>query len=168
MCALRRLDESFLLKTPERDGFNETIVDRCMEYVTQCLEEHKGLAAMAGALQLEAEAILDAWEVRHAASMKATKRAMAAQGTGVAVRNFLERQRLSALMADITFRAHETFSAVLGPPTHPLMRWQRWLIIFTLILGVFTVDICAPARGRIAAPFMLSISFLRLLHSSAP
>lgn len=143
-CALRRLNESYLLKTRGRDGFDETIVDRCMGYITQVFEEHPQITAMRGPLLVEAELILDAWGVRHAASIKATKRAMVAQGT--AVRDFLERRRLSAIMADMTCRAHETFSAVLGPPTHPLMRWQRWLVIFTLMLGVFTVDICAPRQ----------------------
>lgn len=33
VCALRRLDESVLLKTSERDGFEETIVDRAMEWL---------------------------------------------------------------------------------------------------------------------------------------
>lgn len=42
----------------------------------------------------------------------------------------------------------ETFSAVLAPPTQPVMRWQRWLVIVTLILGVLTVDIwCALLAG---------------------
>lgn len=33
VCCLRRLDESFLLKTVDRDGFEETIVDRAMEWL---------------------------------------------------------------------------------------------------------------------------------------
>jgi hypothetical protein len=38
-------------------------------------------------------------------------------------------------------RRTETFAAFLAPPTDAIMRWQRWLIVLTLIMGVLTVDI---------------------------
>lgn len=91
LCAvsLRRLDESFLLKTRERDGFEETIVDRCMGFITQMFEEHPRVGAIKGFLLLEAETLLDAWEVRRIASIKATKWALAQAGAGAAVRSLL-------------------------------------------------------------------------------
>lgn len=44
----------------------------------------------------------------------------------------------------------ETFSAFLAPPTHEIMRYQRWIVIVTLVVGVLTVDICARAGENAA------------------
>lgn len=125
-----------------------------MEYIYQVFEEHPRIGEMKGLLHVEAEAILDGWEVRHTASIKSSKAALSKTPN---VRDFLERQRLGAMMGDIICKSHETFAAVLAPPTHTLQRWQRWLVIFTLVLGVFTVDICASSNvaGHYCTPRMV-------------
>lgn len=71
-------------------------------------------------------------------------------------------QALSRLTEPLrpTPSAAETFAAFLAPPTLHIMRWQRWLVIMTLIIGVLTVDICAhPKDGRSAseAPLLLCL-----------
>lgn len=120
-------------------------------------EEYPEVGAKKGVLMELAAEIVEAWETRQLASIKATKTALA--GRGANIRNFFEKKRFQALIADSMMRSHDTFSAFLAPPTLPVMRWQRWLVIFTLILTVLTVDIwlywnrgfqcwCARARVR--------------------
>lgn len=138
-CTLKNLVDNFLLKTMETDGYEETLLDRAMDWLDAMCDEYPGLAEKKTELMKQAAAVTDAWETRQLASINETKSALTSRG--INVRNFFEKKRIQALIADTMMRAHETFSAFVAPPTHPVMRWQRWIVIFTLILGVLTVDI---------------------------
>lgn len=62
---LRGLSESFLMRTPEADGFEETIVDRTMDWVRGQREEHEAVAAAWAELWRAAEETVAAWDTRH-------------------------------------------------------------------------------------------------------
>lgn len=68
--ALRNLDESYLLATVEKKGFEETIVDSAMAYIESLCEEHPALAMEKAALLKEAGGIVEAWETRHVRLIK--------------------------------------------------------------------------------------------------
>lgn len=89
--ALMRMDESFLLHEFSLHGFDETVVDRAMLWLQEQCDACPGLAEMREGLWKEAEELLEAWELRHIASIKASKVALSQSGT---VRSRLERNRV--------------------------------------------------------------------------
>lgn len=60
--ALMEMDESFLMNTDKREGFQETIVDRSMGWITAQCETYPELASVLDNCVKMAENYLDSWE----------------------------------------------------------------------------------------------------------
>lgn len=51
----------------------------------------------------------------------------------------------AGIMMNVLCRTHETFCAVLAPPTETVLRWQRTYFIITVLIGMLCVDIWRAA-----------------------
>lgn len=129
--ALLRLEESFLLHTQERDGFEETIVDRGMAWLEKKCDEHPHLARAYPELSERAVEYLEAWELVRDATITQSRLAWNADKEN---KWTVEKQKLQALMAGTVMKAHETFSVLFSPPTEWVLSWQKAFVICTALV----------------------------------
>ena len=95
-------------------------------------------ARLPPAPQEEADAFVDAWAKRREALIKETRGAWVAQKHA---RSWTEVQRIVGVVATACRRGHDTFSALLAPPSNPVAKWQQSMLIFTAFMGMLTIDI---------------------------
>ena len=112
---------------------DETVLDRAMAWLLASANGNRKLRAMLPQLEAEAQAHMAAWHARQTRAAEASRKAWLAQTFN---RNALEGQRIRGFLATAARRGHETFSAVLAPPTGSLKRWQACLLVGTALMGM--------------------------------
>lgn len=128
--------ESFLLKTENSDGVDETIVCRAMAWVDFVAERFPQLRPRLDSLFARAEAVTAAWEARNRLQVTRSREAWNRQAD---VRRATDFHRASGVMVESFFETHETLSTVLTGGGTGLKRWQRVVVLCTLIMGMLCV-----------------------------
>ena len=102
-----------------------------------------------------------AWQRRH---MRLVRAARAVDAKHNAASATYSLQRAQGWMALTLRRKHDTFAALMAPPTEGLLRWQRVFILFISILAMLTTNIWffySKARG----PDQIGSDRIELYHS---
>lgn len=134
-------DECFLLKTLKIHGIDETIVCRGMAWVEFMAERFPNLQPRLELLFARAAAYQGAWEARNDVQIAKTREMWNRQK---AVRNETDFHRAMGVMAESLMETHETLSTVLTAGGTGLMRWQRVVVLCSLLIGMLTCVIWSP------------------------
>lgn len=134
--AARGSAESFLLRTEEADGIDETVVCRAMAWVEIVAEGFPALKPRLSRLSDRADAVRAAWEARNEAQVALAREAWSRHGS---LRRATDVHRAAGALAEAVCESHETLSAGLSAGATGLRRWQRVVVLCTLILGMLCV-----------------------------
>lgn len=144
--SLLSLGESYLARDADQGGagvVDETLVDRGRSFLREQCRRHRALREILPELREAAGARAEAWEMGSAERWQEARLSWKAQP---ALRNRHDLQRIAGHVVQAVRRGHETFAAVLAPPTDPVTRAQSSLVIFTAAVTLLCIGACAHTR----------------------
>lgn len=141
LAAAKTSGECFLLKSEEVDGIDETIVCRGMAWIDFMAERFPLMRPQLGLLFTRAGAFQEVWEAHNVAQVAEACEAWNRQKD---VRKASDVQRAMGVLTAAVTETHETFSTVLTAGGSGLSRWQRVVVLCTLIMGM----LCVPHMQR--------------------
>lgn len=139
--ALMLMEESWLVNRDDEP--DETIVDRAQSWINRQAVQFPEVAAVIPDVRRKADATVRFWNVHQ---LLATQEVRRAERAG-RFRKTNEALRLAGHLVRTLRTKHETMSICFGSPEDRVQRYQRTLVVFTLILAGFAVEIWCERGG---------------------
>lgn len=175
--ALQRLDESWLASDPAAaNAANKakvgTVVDRAHAFLDSLSSEFPSLqlAAPFAAAMADADLYVVTWQRRQllaSAELRKVERGAAASAESFSFASQL--MRVAGQVYRAASQRHDALNVLLAPPGETVKRWQRCMVLFTVLLAGLAVQVwlfwCAVHAASAALKHHLSCLFAFQLNA---